>query len=108
MDLKSEDIKTALELINKHFQTDDSKLEIPFDVIETYNALRENLFKLLRYMLEFKFERLLTGMYRIDVPESKFNEAMESGANLDDIASKLTDIVLEWEIEKVKYRKNIR
>ena len=107
MDLKSEDIKTALELINKHFQTDDSKLEIPFDVIETYNALRENLFKLLRYMLEFKFERLLTGMYRIDVPESKFNVAMESGANLDDIASKLTDIVLEREIEKVKYRKNI-
>ena len=56
-------------------------------------------------MLEFKFERLLTGMYRIDVPESKFNEAMESGENLNDIASKLTDIVLEREIEKVKFRK---
>lgn len=65
--------------------------------------LREKLKRVIAYLLQHDFSRLLNAMYRLDVKESLFHEAM----GLEDpeaIVERLADIVFEREWQKVQTR----
>ncbi len=58
-------------------------------------------------MLEHNFEKLCNMMYRHDVPELQFNEALDA-ATLDKQADKLANVVIEREMLKVETRRAYR
>lgn len=58
-------------------------------------------------MLENNFEKLCNMIYRHDVPESLFNEALDA-ATLDEQADKLSDAVIERELLKAETRRAYR
>ena len=58
-------------------------------------------------MLENNFEKLCNMMYRHDVPELQFNEALDA-ATLGEQADKLADLVIEREMLKVETRRAYR
>jgi hypothetical protein len=67
------------------------------------NQLREKLKKVIAYLLQHDFNRLVNAMYRLDVKENLFHEAM----NLEDpeqVIERLADIVFEREWQKVQTR----
>jgi hypothetical protein len=51
-------------------------------------------------MLSDKLEALVQAMYRLDVAEPKFHAAMANGS-IEDRASKLADVVLERELQRL-------
>lgn len=97
MGLEKPDIRTAVSLINKDFG-----LEKDESIVEDESALRQWLTRIINYLLEKDFERLLQAMYRIDVPEEKFKAVFAQDGN---IAEAITKLVLERELEKVAIRK---
>jgi hypothetical protein len=67
------------------------------------HQLREKLKILIAHLLQHDFNRLVNAMYRLDVKESLFHEAM----NIDDpeqVVDRLADIVFEREWQKVQTR----
>jgi len=73
------------------------------------HELREKLKTVIAYLLQNDFNRLINAMYRLDVKESLFHEAMKQ----DDpvmIVERLADIIFEREWQKVQtrlyYKKN--
>ena len=91
----------ALVLANKDFN-----LDIPSTEVSTAEDLQEILAKLIRHLLNNDFERLLNGLYRIDVSEEKVKTAM---ASQDDVADNIALLIIEREMQKVvtreKYKK---
>ncbi|MCF6169616.1 MAG: hypothetical protein L3J66_01385 [Bacteroidales bacterium] len=55
-------------------------------------------------LLENNFEKLCNMIYRHDVPENKFEDALEVGT-IDEQAAKIAKLVLERELEKVASRR---
>ncbi len=69
----------------------------------TRNELENRLYAFILNLLENNFEKLCNMIYRHDVNESKFNNALEL-PGVDDQARKITDLVIDRELEKVKMR----
>lgn len=63
-------------------------------------VLRERITELLREDMQ----TLLTAMYRLDIPERKFEQAMAL-SNTDAIAEALARIVLDREVQRLQTRK---
>ena len=97
MNLRVEHYPQLLELVKKDFN-----LEITSSGIATHQDLKESLSKLIQYLIEHDFERLLSGLYRIDVSEKKVKEAMASGS---EVAGKITQLIIDRELQKVVTRK---
>ncbi len=97
MTLEKKDIDIAVSIINKDFG-----LEKDEEVIDNKSALFQWLTRIITYLLEKDFERLLQAMYRIDVSEDKFKAVFSKDEN---IAEAITKLVLERELEKVAIRK---
>jgi hypothetical protein len=58
-------------------------------------------------LLENNFEKLCNMAYRHDIPEAKFNNALqESGA--DEQAARIADLVIDRELQKVESRRAYR
>lgn len=93
------EISESCKLINQHFDLQNQVL-LPKD-IDSLEELKTALRKVISYLLDKEFERLLQIMYRIDVPEEKFNHAFQEKGN---IAEKITDLVIERELQKVQTR----
>ena len=90
----------ALVLANKDFN-----LDIPETEISTAEDFQEILAKLVRHLLDNDFERLLNGLYRIDVSEEKVKTAMASDG---DLADKISLLIIEREMQKVETRREYR
>jgi len=58
-------------------------------------------------LLETNFEKLCNMIYRHDVSEPKFNQALQSG-NISVQAEIIADLVIDRELEKVESRKAYR
>ncbi len=97
MSLEKPDIITAIAIINKDFG-----LEKDDTIIENESALYLWLTRIINYLLEKDFERLLQAMYRIDVSEKKFKAVFSHDEN---VAEAIAKLVLERELEKVAFRK---
>lgn len=96
MNLEKTDITTAIAIINKDFG-----LEADTQVIGNDRELFNWLKRVVNYLLEKDFERLLQAMYRIDVSEEKFKAVF---AQDGDIAEAITQLVFDRELEKVRFR----
>jgi predicted transcriptional regulator of viral defense system len=98
-----QEIAIAQELLGKHF--DWTKDELPENNFVSLEELQVALSKLLLQLLkEGKIERILQGMYRIDVSESKFKQVMLAYDNLENTAMALSQLVIERELQKVYWR----
>lgn len=58
-------------------------------------------------LLDSNFEKLCNMIYRHDVAESKFNQALDSG-DIAVQANEIADLVIERELQKVESRKAYR
>ncbi len=90
----------ALILANKDFN-----LDIPSSEVSSVEDLQEILAKLIRHLLDNDLERLLNGLYRIDVSEEKVKAAM---ATQGDVADKIALLIIEREMKKVVTREKYR
>ena len=71
--------------------------------IDHLNELKEKLEKIVAYLLDNDFERLLNAMYRLDINEEKFKLAL-SGIGKNAISAEITDLIISREIQKLKTR----
>ena len=67
-------------------------------------TLKKWLYAQLSHLLQENFGQLVQVMYRLDVPENQFHEAM-NGQDADDITQRLVAIVWERELQRMRYRK---
>jgi hypothetical protein len=91
------------DLISKDLQLDQDDALIGPEDNPDLNFFHEKLSQLIRYLIDHDMHRLLNAMYRLDVSEAKFHEAM-TGMDKDEAASKVADLVLEREMQKVQTR----
>ena len=101
-----EKIEQVRELINKDLDTREDGMVIPGGHPD-FNYLHEKLMMVIDYLLQNNFEKLCNAMYRLDVSERKFNEVLTQ-SDPADISSKLADLVIEREMQKVKTRELYR
>jgi len=91
------------ELIQKDFQMDEEESLISEDESLDPDTLHKRLSILVAYLLENDMHRLLSAMYRLDVSEAKFHEAMYSDSK-QEAAINIADLIIEREMKKVKTR----
>lgn len=69
--------------------------------------LKRALGSKIRELLENDFHALVQAMYRLDVNEGKFHEAM-AAPGLDEQTRTLTDLIIEREIQRIEFRNKYR
>jgi len=69
--------------------------------------LKQRLQVFIAGLLEHNFEKLCNMIYRHDVKEEKFNQALQHG-DLNEQAGRIADLVIEREMQKVESRKAYR
>lgn len=94
------ELKITAELILKFFELDEGERAFLSDIAENRAEIEDFLSQRIQEMLEHNMEGLINAMYRIDVPEKAFHEAMV----YPDRASRLADLVVERLIQKAKTR----
>lgn len=72
----------------------------------SWNKLRETLSEAISELLKDDFGRLVGIMYRLDIPEKQFFEALETAQG--DPAVRVADLVLERELKRLEFRKKYR
>lgn len=73
----------------------------------TWEELKAELKKYINYLLNKDFERLLQGLYRIDVNEGRVKEILNVESP-ETIADKLTDLILDRQRQKAISRMQYR
>jgi organic radical activating enzyme len=101
-----EQLEQVRELINKDLDTQDEGMVIPGGHPEL-NYLHEKLQLVIEHLLQNNFEKLCNAMYRLDVSERKFHEVL-TGSDVSEVCSRLADLVIEREMQKVKTREMYR
>jgi hypothetical protein len=71
--------------------------------IEHLDELREKLEKIIAYLLDNDFERLLNAMYRLDIDEEKF-KIVVSGLSGKSVSKEITELIIDREVRKLKTR----
>lgn len=94
------------ELIHRDLQLDEEESLFKNEKIDLSN-LHEKLSLLVAYLLENDMHRLLNAMYRLDVSEARFHEAMQSSTK-QEAAIRIADLIIEREMQKVKTRLHYR
>ena len=97
-----EDLEQVRDLINKDLDTEEEGLMIAGGHPEL-NYLHEKLTLVIEHLLQNNFEKLCNAMYRLDVSERKFQEVL-AATEPSGISSRLADLVIEREMQKVVTR----
>lgn len=103
-DRAASNIQAVAYLVIKDFKLSENREEFLSIGLEEF---REKLQKMIAYLLDNKFDRLLNAMYRLDINEQKFRLAL-SGHDNQNIAREITDLIIERESQKVITRKIFR
>lgn len=85
--------------LNRDFALSSEQLPVHSDV----RYIKEKLTKVILHLLSHDLNRLLSIFYRIDLEEKKVNFIL-TFSKPDKIASELSELVYERELEKVKTR----
>ncbi|GAA4842570.1 hypothetical protein [Algivirga pacifica] len=102
-----EDIQQAVTLLKSHLQVlPEEPLGESSDPIDEYTLLKERLSQLIAYLLANDFNRLLNGLYRMDVSEAKFKQAMAGPS--EKVSDVIADLIIERELEKIAFRKKYK
>lgn len=103
--MDTQDLKNGIALIRKDFNLEASEFSFEETGLST-DTLLARLDKLVAYLLEKDFGRLLQILYRIDIPEQKFKEALASDKGEPSFI--IARLILERELQKVETRKRYR
>jgi hypothetical protein len=103
MDTDKAQINTISKFIDRDFKTGNSESLIPASDHSSIEELKAYLIEKLSFLLENKFEVLVNILYKIDVNENKLRELF-SGINRESIPEKLTELIIERELQKAKSR----
>ena len=95
------------ELLNKDLQLDENESLAKDDETIDLNTLHKKLALLVAYLMENDMHRLLNAMYRLDVSEARFHQAMQS-LSREEAAIRVADLIIEREMQKVKTRMHYR
>ncbi|MEN8251645.1 MAG: hypothetical protein ABFS32_22175 [Bacteroidota bacterium] len=95
-----DNLTRALVLINKDFDLDIDNSEV-----ENHDAFLAALARVIQHLLDKDFERLINGLYRIDVSEEKVKQAF---ASQDNIAETIAKLIIERELQKVATREKYK
>ena len=95
------------DLITKDLQLEEEEVLISAEDKPDLNLMHKKLSHLIAYLFEHDMHRLLNAMYRLDVNEAKFHEAMQSDSK-EDAAFRIADLIIEREMQKVKTRLHYR
>lgn len=71
------------------------------------DEILEKLTEIINILLVKDYHRLVNAMYRLDINEKLFREAI-SGMHSPNVASRLAELVLNREKEKIKMRKKYK
>lgn len=91
------------DLLSKDLQLDEEESLVSGEEKIDLNILHKKLSILVAYLLENDMHRLLNAMYRLDVSEAKFHQAMQSDSK-ENAAFRIADLIIEREMQKVKTR----
>jgi hypothetical protein len=91
-----------VSLINNDLGSLEESLLIPVSGLDR-DSIREKLALLIAHLMQNHFERLCQAMYRLDVSEAKFNQAMNENP-VEEIPYAIADLVIEREMQKVRTR----
>lgn len=105
MNYSPQALQTVATLINKQLSADSLPMPLAASPQQTidYEALLAWLTPRIQYLLDHAFEKLLQLMYRIDIAETHFQQAL-GHPNPDEIASSIARLVIERQLYKVKIR----
>jgi hypothetical protein len=92
-----------VSLINKDLGNLEENMMIPAGSGVDRAVIREKLAVLIAHLMQTNFEKLCQAMYRLDVSEGRFDQAMNENA-LDQIPYAIADLVIEREMQKVRTR----
>ena len=100
--MNTRDLQTGVELIRKDFNLDAQELSIP-EASLSEDAILEKLTRIIAYLLEKDFSRLLQVLYRIDVAEERLKAALAAEAG--EPAQVIACMIFEREMQKVETRR---
>lgn len=93
-------LKVLSDLIVRDLNLEEESSQI---IGNNLGDLKSKLEKIIAYLLDNDFERLLNAMYRLDINEDKFKEALiiDGGKS---ISKRITELIIEREIQKIETR----
>lgn len=89
--------------ISNEFTKDGTNSLVPFFKTQSKDEFKKYLTERLAYLIDHNFELLVNTLYRIDVNEEKLSKLF-SGDNREHIPSKLADLIIERQIQKINLR----
>jgi hypothetical protein len=93
-------IEKLTELIVQDLKMEEDEGLINIGDLE---ELKEKLEKIVAYLLDNDFERLINAMYRLDINEEKFKMAV-SGLHKKDTSREIVELIVSREIQKLRTR----
>lgn len=100
-------VKEISKLISASLKNKEFELDITSKNLKTLNEFRAYLTSKLTKMLDEDYNGVINLLYRIDVNEEKLNELFSS-SNKDFIPASLADLIINRQIEKIKWRMKIK
>lgn len=94
------ELKITAELVLKFFELDDGERAFLSQISENRAEIEGLLARRMQEMLQDDMAGLINAMYRIDIPEKAFHEAM----TYTDRSHRLAALVVERLIQKAKTR----
>jgi len=96
-------IKQTAEQIIKDFDWYGMEIKFSGDEATAYNELAGQLIPHIQKLLKSDYQKLMQVLYHVDVNEKSVRWATEKGSEIE-IASWLTDLIIERELQKVVTR----
>lgn len=106
-ELNSEEIHSIQKFVSKDFIKSDYSSLIPDGDFEKLEEFKKYLTEKMKDMLDKNYNLLINTLYRIDISEKKLAELF-SNKNKEAIPEKLADLIIERQIEKIRFRKMYR
>lgn len=98
---------SILKLIVKDFDRPGVDSVISAKDMISMDELKKYLAEKLSYLLEYKYDKLINTLYLIDIDEGKLTSLFAS-KNRDHIPTKLADLIIERQLQKLHFRKKYK
>ena len=100
--MNQEKIRILTDLVAKDLQLENSS-ELATTSLDDF---RKTLKRIVSHLLDHDFNSLFNALYRIDVSEEKVKKVFAGGSS--DISSEITELILERQLQKLKFRMQYR
>lgn len=100
-------VKDIAKLVEKDFLISENNSLIPSANLNSLEEFRNYLAEKLKLLLDEKFDTLVNLLYKIDINEEKLSKLF-SDKNRDLIPPQLAELIIERQMQKIKFRKLYR